>query len=84
IFFVDGGTLSLENLAVRDGYTTNSTSSLTYTGNVAQIVVSGAGIHAIDATVTVTGCEFEDNFSEMWGGAIFANRSSLVVTGSVF
>ncbi|CAN0008375.1 unnamed protein product, partial [Scytosiphon promiscuus] len=77
IFFVDGGSLHLENLAVRDGSTSNSSD-----GNVTQIVVSGGGVHAVDANVTVTGCEFEDNFAELWGGGIFANRSSLVVRGS--
>ena len=108
IFFVDGGQLFLENLAVRGGYTANATDSLVYTytdepgdpgayngtlldGGVASgtnstsvVVVSGGAVHAVDSNVTVVGCEFEDNFAELWGGAIFANGSSLVVRGSVF
>lgn len=105
IFFVDGGELFLENLAVRGGYTANSTDSMVYTytddpgaydsplleagvasgtNSTSVVVVSGGAVHAVDANVTVTGCEFEDNFAELWGGAIFANGSSLVVRGSVF
>lgn len=75
IFFVDGGELLLEGLAVRDGFATNSTNSLSD---------SGGGVHAIDSNVTVIGCEFEDNFAEHWGGGIYANRSTLVVVDTVF
>lgn len=75
IFFVDGGQLLLEGLAVRDGFATNSTNSLSD---------SGGGVHAIDSNVTVIGCEFEDNFAAFWGGGIFANRSTLIVVDSVF
>lgn len=91
IFFVDGGQLFLEGLALRGGNATassadnvvvNNSSSSSITGGDA--VVSGGGIHAIDANVTVTGCEFEDNFAGHLGGGVFANRSYLVVVGSVF
>ena len=88
LFFVDGGQLFLENLAVRGGdagnYTGSSVSSSGSSGVGGDIIVSGGGVHAVDANVTVTGCEFEDNFAQHLGGGIFTNRSTLVVVGSVF
>ncbi|CAN0565920.1 unnamed protein product, partial [Laminaria digitata] len=75
IFFVDGGQLFLENFAVRGGFVANSTSNPT---------VSGAGIHAQYSNITVTRCEFEDNFAELWGGGVYGNRARLVVVDSVF
>lgn len=75
IFFVDNGQLFLENMVIRDGFAINSTINP---------VVSGGGVHAIDSNVTVTGCEFEDNFADFWGGGIFANQSTLTVIDSVF
>ncbi|CAN0356022.1 unnamed protein product, partial [Ectocarpus sp. 12 AP-2014] len=104
LFFVDGGQLFLDSLAVRGGYTSNSTGSFTYTAStdaaddgtnstttsgvnetdIATVVISGGGVHAIDSNVTVTGCEFEENYADYWGGGIFANGSTLVVHGSVF
>eukprot|EP00752_Nemacystus_decipiens_P010943 g9725.t1 len=72
VFVVQGGQLFLESIAVRGGNASTAA------------VVSGGGVHAVDANVTVTGCEFEDNFASLWGGGIFANRSTLVVEGSVF
>ena len=75
MFFVDGGQLFLENMAVRGGFVVNSTHTPT---------VSGAGIHARYSNVTVTGCEFEDNFAEFSGGGIFGNFSTLVIVNSVF
>ncbi|CAN0082894.1 unnamed protein product, partial [Ectocarpus sp. 8 AP-2014] len=104
LFFVDGGQLFLDSLAVRGGYTSNSTGSFTYTAStdaaadganstttsgvnetaIATVVISGGGVHAIDSNVTVTGCEFEENYADYWGGGIFANGSTLVVRGSVF
>ena len=96
IFFVDGGQLFLERLAVRGGYAAtvseisggdgggsgDSSGSSGSSGSGA--VLSGGGLHALDANVSVTECEFEDNFSEYLGGGIFTNRSTLVVTASVF
>ena len=88
LFFVDGGQLFLENLAVRGGDAGNFTSSSSsntgggYDGGYDGF--RGGGVHAVDANVTVTGCEFEDNFAHFMGGGIFTNRSSLVVVGSVF
>ncbi len=82
IFFVDGGQLYLEGVAVRGGSTTASSADSSIASDEA--VVSGGGVHAIDANVTVIGCEFEDNFAEYLGGGIFTNRSTLVVVGSVF
>lgn len=75
IFFVDGGELLLENMAVRGGFVANSTFSS---------AVNGAGITAINSNVTATSCEFEDNFAELYGGGVFGNRSSLVFIDSVF
>ena len=75
IFFVNGGQLFLENMAIREGFVANYTHSS---------IISGGGIHALDANVTVTGCEFENNFAEFWGGGIFVNRSTLVVVDTVF
>ncbi|CAN0002241.1 unnamed protein product, partial [Ectocarpus fasciculatus] len=96
LFFIDGGQLFLDSLAVRGGYTSNSTGSFTYTASVDDedaddganstttsssssggvnetfiaptVVVSGGGVHAIDSNVTVTGCEFEENYADRWGG----------------
>lgn len=75
IFYVEGGQLFLENMAIRGGFVANSTSGPT---------ISGAGIHAVDSNLTATACEFEDNFAEFLGGGVFANRSNLVVVDSVF
>ena len=75
IFFVDGGQLILENMAVRGGFVLNSTENST---------ARGAGIHAQHSNITVTGCEFEDNFAELYGGGIFGNYSTLSVVDSVF
>lgn len=75
IFFVDGGQLLLEGIAVRNGFAANVTENL---------VVSGGGVHAIESNITVSGCEFEDNFAQFLGGGIFANNSRVVVKNSVF
>ena len=85
VFFVDGGRLFLEGLAVRGGNAANSTrGGDDYGDNGVAAVASGGGVHAVDATVTVTGCEFENNYANSLGGGIFTNRSTLVVVGSVF
>lgn len=75
IFYVDGGELHLQNMAIRGGYVANSTN---YPD------ASGGGIYAQRSNVTATWCEFEDNFAESEGGGIFANASTLVVIDSVF
>lgn len=75
MFYVEEGQLFLENVAIRGGYVANSSSNPT---------VSGGGINAYGSNVTATGCEFEDNFAELWGGAVFGNRSTLVIVDSVF
>lgn len=75
IFYVDGGDLFLEKMAIRGGYVTHSTKYPT---------ASGAGIHAKHSNVTVTSCEFEDNFAEFDGGGIFAHASTLTVISSAF
>lgn len=76
MFYVDGGQLFLERLVIRDCFTANSTSS--------SLEVHGGGIHAIDSNVTVTACEFENNFAEALGGGIHANQSTLIVVNTTF
>lgn len=75
IFFVDGGQLFLENMAIRGGFAENSTDYPT---------ASGGGIHAHHSNVTATWCEFEDNYAESAGGGVFANESTLVLVDTVF
>lgn len=75
IFYVDRGELILVNMTVRDGFMADANGTL---------IVKGGGIHAIDSNVTVTGCEFEDNFATSLGGGIFALNSIVVAVGSVF
>lgn len=75
IFFVDGGQLHLEYIAIRGGIVINTTDNSTS---------RGAGIYAQQSQVTVSSCEFEDNFAEAAGGGTFANKSTLVVKDSVF
>lgn len=75
MLLVEGASLYLENMALRDGNVSNATSPG---------IVSGGGLHLLDADVTVVGCEFEDVFAQYWGGGIFANRSRLVVLDTVF
>lgn len=70
-----GGTLNLDGIAVRNG-----NSSL---GEGAGIG-NGGGVYAHDANVTITGCAFEDNFAEVFGGGIFANESRVVVRDTEF
>lgn len=75
MFFVDGGQLFLENMAIRDGLAINTTNN---------VIVSGGGVHAVESNVSVSGCEFEDNFAQFLGGAIFANNSRVVAIDTVF
>ena len=76
IFFVDGGELHLEDVAVRNGIaTTNST---------VNTIVLGGGVYAVDSNISVLSCVFEDNFAELNGGGIHANRSTVTVRDSVF
>lgn len=74
IFYVDNASLSLENLALRNGSTSNSSIMLG----------SGGGVHAVGSDVTVTGCEFEDMFADTWGAGIYALTSSVEVNNTVF
>ena len=76
IFSLDSGQLFLENMAVRGGFVVNTTAN----GEA----VSGGGVHALNSNVTVTGCEFEDNFAQFWGGGIYANISTVILVDSVF
>lgn len=75
IFLVDGGNLILEDLIIRDGYTTDYDHS-----NGA----NGAGIIAVGAHVNVSRCEFSNNFAAHWGGGIYAEGSTLIVADSLF
>lgn len=87
MFFVNGGNLYLEGVAVRGGNTAGYSADSAHSSSTIpsdDAVVSGGGVHAIDANVTVVGCEFDDNFANYMGGGIFTNRSTLVVVGSVF
>ena len=87
IFFVQGGQLFLERLALRGGNANGGANLLgdnPSSSSSADIAVNGGGVHAVDANVTVVGCEFRDNFAQHWGGGIFANRSNLVVEASLF
>ena len=76
IFFVDGGELHLERVAIRGGNSTNST--------VNNVIGVGGGIYAISSNVSISSCVFEDNFAEHLGGGIHANFSTLTVKDSVF
>ncbi|CAM9574874.1 unnamed protein product, partial [Ectocarpus sp. 12 AP-2014] len=75
IFFVNGGQLSLNALAVRDG-SANGDSNAT--------VDSGGGVHAVKSNVTIAGCLFENNFASVSGGGVLANLSMLTVVNSTF
>lgn len=75
LFYVNGGQLSMEGLAIRNGFATSSTN---------KSLGSGGGVQAMNSNVTFFGCEFVDNFAESMGGGIFANRSTVVITNSVF
>lgn len=75
MFYVTNGSLSIENVALRNGNATNSTSPGFF---------SGGGIQVLDGNLTVSGCEFENTFAEYWGGGIFVNRSRIVVRDTVF
>lgn len=75
IFLVQEGTLNLAGIVVREGIASTYTSGLN---------ISGGGVAAMNATVTVTNCMFEDNFAEWTGGAIFANWSTVEVRDTIF
>ena len=75
-FFVDGGKLHLERVAIRGGNSTSSTAN--------NVVGVGGGVYAISSNVSVSSCVFEDNFAEYLGGGIHASFSTLTVEDSVF
>lgn len=75
LFVVQRGVLNLEGISVRGG-------SATVTAGLG--VISGGGVSAEDANVTVTGCTFEENFAEWVGGGIFANRSRVEIRDTAF
>lgn len=75
MFYVDGGHLLLQDMIVRGGFAANTANALDG---------SGGGIYAIRSNVSVARCEFSDNFAEYFGGAIYANESTLTVVDSMF
>lgn len=75
MFFLENASLHLENITLRNGNATTSTSSG---------IVSGGGLHSLDADITIAGCTLEDMFAEYWGAGIFANRSRIVVRDTLF
>ena len=75
-FFVDGGELHLERVAIRGGNSTNSTAN--------NVIGVGGGVYAIPSNVSVSSCVFEENFAEYLGGGIHASFSTLTVEDSVF
>lgn len=75
IFVVNGSELYLEGIVVRDGNATDA---------AGEGLVTGGGVHALDANVTVVGCVFEDNFALHSGGGIYAQWSRLVVRDTEF
>lgn len=74
MFVVNGSSLYLEGVLVRDGY------ALAIPGNKG----NGGGVYAEDANVTIVGCTFEDNFAMNSGGGVYAMNSRLVVSNTVF
>lgn len=75
IFVVDGGELYLESMTIRGGYSANSSENS---------IVTGGGIDAFNATISATGCVFEDNFASYIGGGIHANWSTLIFKDTIF
>lgn len=75
LFFVESGTLNLENMALRDSYATNV---------ILSGITSGGGVTALQSNLTVTGCQFEDIFTDYRGGGINGNQSQIVVWDSLF
>ncbi|CAN0102907.1 unnamed protein product, partial [Sphacelaria rigidula] len=77
VFLVRGGTLNIEGVVIRGGNTMHGT-EIAGLG----VINGGGGISAEDASVTVTGCTFENNFADWVGGGLFANRSRVEVRDS--
>lgn len=75
LFYVDGGSLIMSDLIVRDGYAVDANNPDNS---------NGAGIFSFGAVVNVTRCEFRNNFATVSGGGIYAEESTLVVVDSVF
>lgn len=81
MFYVDGGILILEDLIVRGGFADNTTAGLDGVGG---FYGSGGGIYAVNSSVFVTRCDFNDNFAENMGGGIFAVESTVEVVDAMF
>lgn len=81
MFFVDHGNLILEDLIVRGGFTVHADEEVDMIGDIER---SGGGIFAVNSSVSVTRCEFNDNYAQHLGGGIFVNASTLHVIDSMF
>ena len=81
MFYVDHGNLTLEDLVIRGGFSANNTDEDDRIGDVER---SGGGVFAVNSTVSVTRCEFNDNYAQHVGGGIFVNASTLHVSDSIF
>ena len=81
MFYVYGGTLILNDFVVRGGFADNTTGSL---DGVDGFYGSGGGIFAVNSSVIVDRCEFNNNFAENKGGGIFAIESTIQVVDAVF
>ena len=81
MFSVDHGHLTLKDMVIRGGFTANTTDENDKIGDVEQ---SGGGVFAVNSTVSVTRCEFNDNYAQHLGGGIFVNASTLHVFDSIF
>eukprot|EP00904_Undaria_pinnatifida_P010820 jgi/Undpi1/6869/HiC_scaffold_21.g09345.m1 len=81
MFSVDHGHLTLKDMVIRGGFTANTTDENDKIGDVER---SGGGVFAVNSTVSVTRCEFNDNYAQHLGGGIFVNASTLHVFDSIF
>ena len=75
MFYVNGGHLLLQDMIVRGGFSANTANALDG---------RGGGVYGVRSDVSVARCEFSDNFAEHFGGAIYANESTLTVVDSMF
>ena len=81
MFYVEGGTLTMQDMVVRSGFVGNITDD---EDEIADVHRSGGGIFGLNSNVSVTRCEFDDNYAQAYGGGIFVNRSTVEVVDSVF
>ena len=75
MFKINGGQLFLEDLIVRGGFAASNADGLEG---------FGGGVYAVNSVVSVSRCDFSDNFAEHFGGGIFVTESTLQVVDSLF